>query len=132
MTTRTVPGEQVIVTGDGAGAGTTVHLWLHSTPVFLGTTVALEDGTYSQLVTIPAGTIAGGHVIEAIGTDPFDAAFSITTPITVSLATAPVTASADVAGPNVGSGASLALFLVLLLAGIAGATMTIARDRRRR
>ena len=127
----TVPGEQVVVSGEGAGSGTTVHLWLHSTPVSLGTTVALQDGTYSQLVTIPAGTAAGAHLIEAIGTDPSDEAFSITTAITVTIAAAPATSTALDPNPSDGSGASVGFLVFLVLAGLAGVSLALVRDRRR-
>ncbi|HLY13392.1 MAG TPA: hypothetical protein VKR24_03510, partial [Candidatus Limnocylindrales bacterium] len=100
----TVPGQQITVSGQGAASGSTVHLWLHSTPVSLGTTIALQDGTYSQLVTIPGGTAVGAHLIEAIGTDPSDAPFTITTAITVTIAAAPATSTALEPNPSDGNG----------------------------
>jgi len=119
------------VSGEGAGAGNTVHLWLHSTPVSLGTTVAMQDGTYSQLVTIPAGTAAGAHQIEAIGTDPFDEPFTISTGITVTIAAAPATSTALDPNPSDGNGASVGFLVFLVLAGLAGACLAIVRDRHR-
>ena len=91
----------------------------------------MQDGTYSQLVTIPAGTAAGAHQIEAIGTDPFDEPFTISTGITVTIAAAPATSTALDPNPSDGNGASVGFLVFLVLAGLAGACLALVRDRHR-
>lgn len=61
------PGERISIEGSGFGAGESVAIELHSTPVPLGTVVASPSGAFSTTVTIPAGTPAGTHAVVAIG-----------------------------------------------------------------
>jgi hypothetical protein len=128
----TVVGQNVTVSGHGAKAGSTVDLWLHSTPVHIGSSVAAGDGTYTALVTIPTGTVAGAHTISATGTDPSDEAFSVDSAITVSDATPPATAAIAGQSPNDGSAPMVVLFAILGLAAISGLAISVAMDRRRR
>jgi beta-glucosidase len=59
------PGHQITVTATGH-AGQQVRVWLHSTPVLLGTVTLDADGR--GVVTIPAGTPLGDHrvVVQAL------------------------------------------------------------------
>jgi hypothetical protein len=59
------PGSQVSVVVPGRG-GQQVRVWLHSTPVLLGTVTLDADGRV--VVTIPAGTPLGDHriVVQAL------------------------------------------------------------------
>ncbi|MDR2564679.1 MAG: choice-of-anchor M domain-containing protein, partial [Bifidobacteriaceae bacterium] len=59
------PGAQIVVAVPGH-AGQQVRVWLHSTPVLLGTVTLDADGRV--VVTIPAGTPAGDHriVVQAL------------------------------------------------------------------
>jgi len=73
------PGAAITVSGEGFAAGETVRIELHSTPVVLGKTTVLEDGTFEAKVTIPATTAAGTHSIVAIGeTSGIEASHTIT------------------------------------------------------
>jgi hypothetical protein len=128
----TVVGQKVTVSGHGAKAGSTVDLWLHSAPVHIGSAVAAGDGTYSALVTIPAGTAAGAHTITATGTDPSDEAFSVGSAITVSDATPPATSAIADQSPNDGSAPMVVLLAILSLAAASGLAISVAMDRRRR
>lgn len=128
----TVRGEQVTVSGSGAQAGSTVDLWLHSAVVHLGSTVAAGDGSYSALVTIPAGTAPGAHTIEATGTDPADGPFSVNVAITVAdAATPPATATAAPGGSDAQGGPMAGLLVGLGLASFVGGLAASRLNRRR-
>jgi LPXTG-motif cell wall-anchored protein len=58
---------ETIVTGAGFKPGSTVEVWLFSTPILLGTTIVLQDGTFSLPVTVPGNTPAGSHTLQAEG-----------------------------------------------------------------
>jgi hypothetical protein len=128
----TVVGQKVTVSGHGAMAGSTVDLWLHSVAVHIGSAVAAGDGTYSALVTIPSGTVAGAHTITATGTDPSDEAFSVDSAITVSDATPPATSEITGQSPNDGSAPMVVLLVILGLAAVSGLAISFEMDRRRR
>ena len=128
----TVPGEQITVSGSGAQPGSTVDLWLHSAVVHLGSTVAAGDGTYSKLVTIPAGAATGAHSIEATGTDPSDGPFSVSTGITVADAATPPATTTVGPGGSDQQGAQMAGLLVALgLASFIGGVAALGATRRR-
>lgn len=59
-------GQQVIVTVGTAHAGELVRVWLHSTPLLLGTYTVSEAGTVT--VVLPTGLPAGDHrlVVQAL------------------------------------------------------------------
>jgi hypothetical protein len=62
----TAAGEKVVITVGIAHAGERVRVWLHSTPVLLGTYTVSAAGTVT--VTLPAGVAAGSHrlVVQAL------------------------------------------------------------------
>ena len=60
-------GAETIVTGVGFKPGSTVKVWLFSTPTLLGTTIVLQDGTFSLPVTVPGDLPAGSHTLQAEG-----------------------------------------------------------------
>ncbi|MGO7983483.1 hypothetical protein ACC691_37170, partial [Rhizobium johnstonii] len=62
-TQTVVAGGEFVVNGAGFTPGDDLGVWLHSTPVLLGTAVVGSDGTVSYTVTIPANTPAGVHHI---------------------------------------------------------------------
>src|SRR5690606_4715234 len=55
-----IRGGSLTVSGSGYLPGDTLELWLHSTPVLLGTVTA-TGGAFSSTVVIPANTAAGQH-----------------------------------------------------------------------
>jgi|GEM_PF-1549427 len=83
-------GAETIVTGVGFKPGSTVKVWLFSTPTLLGTTIVLQDGTFSLPVTVPGNTPAGPHTLQAEG---------LTTAGDLRALSARVTVSNDVVSP---------------------------------
>ncbi len=59
--------EDITVSGDGFAAGDTVQIWLHSTPVLLGTVTANAAGEVSGVVHDDVSTPLGVHHIVLIG-----------------------------------------------------------------
>lgn len=64
---RVEQGGTVEVTGRGFGSGEEVVLTLHSDPVELARVEADGVGSFRTMVTIPADSDLGEHVIEAVG-----------------------------------------------------------------
>jgi|FLYL01.1.fsa_nt_gi hypothetical protein len=64
------PGGAVRVSGQGFLPDSRAGIYLFSTPSLLTTTVTDEEGAFSILVQIPAGTPAGEHSIVVMGIDP--------------------------------------------------------------
>jgi len=85
---------ETIVTGAGFKPGSTVEVWLFSTPILLGTTIVLQDGTFSLPVTVPGNTPAGSHTLQAEG---------LTTAGVFRAVSAGVIVSKDVVLPETGS-----------------------------
>jgi LPXTG-motif cell wall-anchored protein len=85
---------ETIVTGAGFKPGSTVEVWLFSTPTLLGTTIVLQDGTFSLPVTVPGNTPAGSHTLQAEG---------LTTAGVFRAVSAGVIVSKDVVLPETGS-----------------------------
>jgi len=83
---------ETIVTGAGFKPGSTVEVWLFSTPTLLGTTIVLQDGTFSLPVTVPGDLPAGSHTLQAEG---------LTTAGDLRAVSAGVIVSKDVASPVV-------------------------------
>ncbi len=52
------------ITGSGFLPGSLVDLWLFDTDQLLGGVTVGEDGTFTAVVTLPAGTEVGGHSIQ--------------------------------------------------------------------
>jgi len=59
---------KVRVHGHGFRPGSTVTIVAHSSPRLLGTAVVKKDGTFSDVVGLPAGLPVGGHHIIVSGT----------------------------------------------------------------
>src|SRR5690606_7721131 len=66
-TNNVIRGNSVTVNGSGYLPGDDLEVWLHSTPVLLGTVTA-TDGTFTRTVVIPANTAAGAHHLVVVGT----------------------------------------------------------------
>lgn len=58
----------VPMAGSGFAAGSTVTLFMFSTPVTLGMVTAGADGSYATKALIPAATVPGSHTIQVVGT----------------------------------------------------------------
>ena len=67
-TTPTAPGETFTVTVAGFTPNTDVEIYLHSTPVLLGTFRSNAAGVVTATVTIPANAPAGSHTIVFVDT----------------------------------------------------------------
>ncbi len=61
-----VAGGSIKVSLNGFDAGASVEIWLHSTPVRLGSLTVGADGTGSAQLTIPADVPAGAHTLTAV------------------------------------------------------------------
>ena len=85
------PGGVVTVVSEGWKAGSSVSATLHSTPVSLGTLTAAIDGGVNGQFTLPSDTAVGAHTIELTGTDPQDAARTVTLNVSVATSTAVTT-----------------------------------------
>jgi len=76
-----VPGTEILVTAGGFVPGSSVSANLFSDPIFLGETVADENGVVALVVTIPSNTPAGEHRIVLSGEwkngGPFEVIFPI-------------------------------------------------------
>lgn len=55
------PGDPVTLSGAGLPPAALVRAEIHSTPAYLGTTIARQNGTFILNVSIPADTPAGTH-----------------------------------------------------------------------
>jgi len=108
-------GQAVTITVGVAYAGQTVNVWLHSTPVLLGTALVAADGTVR--VVIPTDAPAGAHRIAVLAADGTLVGWD---DITVAAARLAETGT-DLELPVTGA-------LLLLLAG---ATLTMVRRMRR-
>jgi hypothetical protein len=117
------PGGTLRITGGGFRAGEPVQVWLHSSPVLVGTAKASSAGTVSLTVTIPAATGVGSHRLVVLGMASAHQAVAA-----FSLVAAPVAAvaavAAEAAGPTLpDTGGSIVLPTVLsaslLVAGAA-------------
>lgn len=122
------PGGSVTVTGTGFAAGEVVDVYLHSTPVLVGSPTA-TGGSFSLPVTIPSNTASGAHEFVLIGrTSGATASVGITVTATLALVNTGGVASAASAASStmVVVWASLAGLGALLLAA---AGITFARRR---
>ena len=88
-----LPGDETDVSGEGLPAGAPVEIWLHSTPVLLGTTTVGADGTFSLHVVIPEDVEPGAHKFVAIVTPPGQAPSTVEQSVIVN--PLPETASVD-------------------------------------
>lgn len=60
-------GGSVRVTGTGFAPGSTVDVWLFSTPVLLGELTVRADGTFNEVLVLPAGIVPGDHTLQLNG-----------------------------------------------------------------
>jgi hypothetical protein len=127
--TTLTAGTSVTLTGAGYLPGSTVELFIYSTPRSLGTVVA-ADGTFSWTGVLPADLANGQHHVVSAGVDPNGNPLYLVTAVTVSGGTA--------AGTSGGTSGSLAYtgFSALpyvgggVLALAAGAGLIVASRRR--
>jgi hypothetical protein len=73
-----VPGAAVDLSVSGFKPGEAVEVWLHSTPVYLGTSQADNQGGVAVRITIPADIDPGDHSIEFRGAQSGSVAVRIT------------------------------------------------------
>ena len=90
-------GAETTVTGAGFKPGSTVEVWLFSTPTLLGTTIVLQDGTFSLPVTVPGDLPAGSHTLQAEGLTTAGDLRAVSAGVTVSKDVAPATTTTTVA-----------------------------------
>jgi len=90
-------GAETTVTGVGFKPGSTVKVWLFSTPTLLGTTIVLQDGTFSLPVTVPGDLPAGSHTLQAEGLTTAGDLRAVSAGVTVSKDVAPATTTTTVA-----------------------------------
>ena len=99
---------ETIVTGAGFKPGSTVEVWLFSTPTLLGTTIVLQDGTFSLPVTVPGDLPAGSHTLQAEGLTTAGDLRAVSAGVTVSKDVASATTTTTVA-PTCATGGSCAV-----------------------
>lgn len=73
----------VRVTGTGFAPGTTVDVWLFSTPTFLGDVVVRPDGTFDQLLALPDGIEVGEHTVQMNGLGESGEVYSVSSGLIV-------------------------------------------------
>jgi hypothetical protein len=115
-------GGYVSVHGAGFKPGTTVDVWLFSTPVLLGVPTVQSDGTFSAMLALPSDTAVGQHTIQVNGVT----ADSET--ISASLGVRVVSARSTLAF----TGSNVPFFPAALLVGLGVALLAAARARERR
>ena len=76
-------GDTVTLSSSGLPAGSTVSLFIHSTPVSLGSAVVAKNGTFSKTVTIPEGVEPGDHHFVATITVPGSTPSTVESPVTI-------------------------------------------------
>jgi outer membrane protein OmpA-like peptidoglycan-associated protein len=73
-----------LVTGVGFQPGSTVEVWLFSTPRLLGTAVVKADGTFSVSVPVPGDISVGQHTLQAEGLNAAGQPRAVSAGVTVS------------------------------------------------
>lgn len=76
----------IAVTGVGFKPGSTVEVWIFSTPRLLGTAVVKADGSFSLDVSVPAEVAGGKHTLQAEGLNTAGQPRAISTPVIVKTA----------------------------------------------
>lgn len=115
-------GGYLLASGEGFAPGTTVDLWLFSTPALLGTATVKADGTFSAMVPLPAGVAAGNHTLQVNGLSTSLSTVSATMGIKVARTVPSRLAST---GADLPIGAAVALLVL-------GIPMVIVARRRTR
>ena len=132
--TTLAAGTQVTLTGSGYLPGSTVELFVYSTPRSLGSVVAV-DGSFTWTGALPADLVDGQHHVVAAGVDPDGNPRYLVTAVTVSGGVAAPNA-APIAGTSSGlayTGFSPMPFIgVGLVALLAGGGLLVASRRRAR
>ncbi|MEJ7764970.1 MAG: Ig-like domain-containing protein [Acidimicrobiales bacterium] len=133
------PGDEITVSGSGFMPGSTVTVTLSDGTV-LGTAVVDENGNFTGVFRIPAGTEAGVFEVFATGVDPAGEPFVLSGTLTVSDATPapgggtpPPGGRADPPGgrlPRTGTD-SLAIVGAGLALAATGLGLTLAARRRK-
>ena len=99
-------GKEGIATGRGFQPGSIAEIWLFSTPVFLGETTVLEDGTFAKTFDVPEDIELGEHVIQAEGISAAGEPKAIAAGVIVAGATAVSPETGDGSGSGGSSGSS--------------------------
>lgn len=98
-------GQQVTLTGDGYAPGSTVELFIYSTPQSLGSVTTDENGAFSTTVRIPSGLESGTHHLVAAGVDESGEARYLRMDVTLAAGT-PGAEVSTVASPSASTSAS--------------------------
>ncbi|MGV8965609.1 MAG: fibronectin type III domain-containing protein [Cellulomonas sp.] len=133
LITMTVGGS-VRVSGTGFLSGSTVDVWLFSTPYLLGEVVVGADGSFAATLPLPAGVAAGEHTIQLNGVSQDEMVRSLSTGVVIQAVPASARASSSSAssGSLAQSGADpLGLVLVDLALLLLGTALVFARSHRR-
>jgi hypothetical protein len=67
---RTTPGQTLDVSGTSYLRGTSVNIYIMSTPILIGTADVTPSGTFATTVTIPPTMSLGKHTIQIVGVNP--------------------------------------------------------------
>ena len=73
-----------VPTGAGFQPGSTVEIWVFSTPRLLGTAVVKADGTFSTSVLVPGDLTVGQHTLQAEGLNAAGQPRAVSAGVTVS------------------------------------------------
>jgi PKD repeat protein len=60
-------GGYVLVSGEGFKPGSTVDVWMFSTPMKLGSLTVTSDGSFSGMVSLPVSLGVGAHTVQVNG-----------------------------------------------------------------
>ncbi len=120
------PGRYVRVAGTGFAPGSTVEVWLFSTPIHLGRLGVGSDGTFTGQLQIPLDVPVGVHTLQANGMTVDGAERSVSLRVEVDPAAATTLAFTGGSDPRV----ALVVALLLLVMGAAMLVSPIARPVR--
>ena len=123
--TRLVLRREMSSSADGSGfmPGTTVELWMFSTPHFLGNTTVSADGSWTIDFVVPAALPDGQHHIQAEGTNAIGSARAIRAQVLIEQAPPPMML------PATGNRDAITQWSLLLAA--LGAMLMLRSTRRR-
>ena len=127
--TAVEPGQPVTVSARTYCAGCPVTFTLFSEPVVLGTVDADANGVATLTFTVPEGTSAGTHTIEATGTGADGLPLTVRTTITVVAPGAAGTGSGAL--PTTGSDSAISMTQIALAAVVGGGLLVLAASKRR-
>ncbi len=129
-TGRLVIGTDGSVRASGAGfrPGSTVDVWLFSTPYLLGEITVAADGTFSAVLPVPAGVAAGDHTVQLNGVGADGSVRSLDLGVVL---TAPAAAGSS-ALASTGSDAGVLLLVALVMVGMGAVLVAVPARRRAR